>query len=366
MPFKSMNIPENIKETEMQDRPENTTREKMCKQLAGRIAAIENLHPQLTDAQNGRLSGQEEHITQRVALGIDEIDQALDPYHGKGIEFSGLHEIRSQTTLSFAAAAGFALVLGNHIERVRFQRSQDFRAFEAEQFNRTNPVLRPVEANSSLPLRPIFWIADRFCQIEAGDFYGPGLYPLGINPGRLIRVLPHNFEESIWTAGEISQANQIAFALMEVRGNPHKLDLAVTRRLLLRCQTSQVPFFILRQAGQAQSSAVSTRWLVEPALSQSSDEDLQQVTGSNNLIGMTTWNISLEKCRGGKTGDWTLEWNHHEQTFQIANPSKSNISSRYSPSQSVQQSTRRSTRQSAGQVIRYQALSGNITAKTGN
>jgi len=361
-----MNIAENIKETEMQDGSDNITREQVCKQLAGRIAAIENLRPQLTSAQDGHQSGQEQHIRQRVALGIDEIDWALDPDQGKGMAFSGLHEIRSQTSLSFAAAAGFALVLGNHIERVRFQRSQDFRAFEAEQFSQKNPASRPVEANSSLPLRPVFWIADRFCQMEAGDFYGPGLYPLGINPGRLIRVLPHNVEESIWAAGEISRAHQIAFALLEVRGNPHKLDLAVTRRLLLRCQTSAVPFFILRQAGQAQSSAVSTRWLVEPALSQNSDDGLQPVTGSNHLVGMTTWHISLEKCRGGKTGDWTLEWNHHEQTFQIANPSKTNHSGRYSRGQSVQSSSRRAAGQPAGQIIRYQALSGNRIAKTGN
>jgi protein ImuA len=181
-------------------------------------------------------------------------------------------------------------------------------------------------------LRPIFWIADRFCQLEAGDFYGPGLYPLGIDPGREVPVFTRDFGEAIWAAGEVSRTDKIGFALLEVRGNPHKLDLTVTRQLLLRCQENQAPFFILRQAGQAQTSAVLTRWLVEPALSQ----DLRHRFGQNlggqnpgrqnsergadnsNLVGMTTWNVSLEKCRGGKTGNWTLEWNHHEQAFKIA------------------------------------------------
>ena len=66
-------------------------------------------------------------------MGIKEIDEALDPYHGKGIEYAGLHEIRSQTTLSFAAAAGFALALGNHMERSRFQRVATFQTLEVAQ-----------------------------------------------------------------------------------------------------------------------------------------------------------------------------------------------------------------------------------------
>ncbi len=366
----------------MQDGLEKTGQKEVRRQLAGRIAAIENLQPRLQSGQqsgqqsglngvaDGGLSGQGSEIAQhagqraaqRVKLGIEEIDRALDPDHGRGIEYGGLHEIRSQTTLSFAAAAGFALVLGNHMERVRFQRSQGFKAFETGQPERGKT---PVEAGLSQPLRPVFWIAERFCKTESGDFYGPGLYPLGIDPGRLIRVLPRNFEEAIWAAGEISRAGRIAFALMEVRGNPHKLDLAVTRRLLLRCRTSHLPFFILRQAGLAQSSAVSTRWLVEPALSQHSSQDsgsdLVQTADRNRLMGMTAWNINLEKCRGGKTGDWTLEWNHHEQTLQIANRAKTDHSGKSRPHRYHQPA-----RRPAGQVIRHQALSGGFITAAGN
>jgi hypothetical protein len=288
--------------------------------------------------------------SERISLGVGEIDRALDPYEGKGIEYAGLHEIRSSTTLSFAAAAGFALVLGNHMER---QRSGREAGIGDGQF-------AEIEA-----LRPVFWIGDKFCQAEGGNFYGPGLYPLGIEPGRLIRVLPRNFDEALWAAGEISRTGKIGFGIFEVRGNPHKLDLAITRRLLLRCQTSQVPFFILRQAGSAEASAASTRWLIHPACSRNIDQETQDNSGQMDLMGITAWNVSLEKCRGGKTGNWRVEWNHHEQAFKIPDriPSKTTgkIIGEFSAQQSSQQSDQRS-----GQLGTGAALSGGVFAATGN
>ena len=250
-------------------------------QLARCIAAIEDHQPLLDEGKN-----------KRVSMGISEIDHALDPENGAGIEFAALHEIRSATTLSFAAAAGFALALGNHMERWR-----------------TRNLARLNDEHESA-LRPIFWIADKYCQSEAGEFYGPGLYPMGVEPSRLIRILPRDFDEAVWAAGEIASTAKIAFGLLEVRGNPRQLDLATTRRLKLRCRKFQTPFFILRQAGVEEASAAATRWLVEPALSQAAQHE--------NFVGMAAWKIKLEKCSGGKIGSWILEWNHHEQSFGIA------------------------------------------------
>ena len=255
-------------------------------QLAARIAAIEDHQPSLD-------GGEEE--SKRVSVGISEIDHALDPENGAGIEFAALHEIRSATTLSFAAAAGFALALGNHMERWRMCQSAR--------------LDNGCEHRQESALRPIFWVADKYCQSEAGEFYGPGLYPMGVEPSRLIRISPRDFDEAVWAAGEIASTAKIAFGLLEVRENPRQLDLATTRRLKLRCRKFQTPFFILRQAGTQEASAAATRWLVEPALSQAKQH--------KNFVGMAAWKIKLEKCSGGKTGNWILEWNHHEQSFGI-------------------------------------------------
>ena len=255
-------------------------------QLARCIAAIEDHRP-LLDGGEGK--------SKRVSMGIDAIDHALDPENGEGIEFAALHEIRSATTLSFAAAAGFALALGNHMERWRVRQSAR--------------LDNGCEHRQESALRPVFWIADKYCQSEAGEFYGPGLYPLGVEPSRLIRISPRDFDEAVWAAGEIASTSKIAFGLLEVRGNPRQLDLATTRRLKLRCRKFQTPFFILRQAGAEEASAAATRWLVEPALSDAAQHE--------NFVGMAAWKIKLEKCSGGKTGNWILEWNHHEQSFGI-------------------------------------------------
>ena len=284
--------------------------------------------------------------SERIALGVGEIDRALDPYGGKGIEYAGLHEIRSSTTLSFAAAAGFALVLGNHLER---QRSRRQAGIGDDQFAK-------IEA-----LRPVFWIGDKFCQAEGGNFYGPGLYPLGIEPGRLIRVLPRDFDEALWAAGEVSRTGKIGFGIFEVRGNPHKLDLGITRRLLLRCQTNRVPFFILRQAGSAEASAASTRWLIRPACSRNRDQKAEGNSRQMGLMGITAWNVSLEKCRGGKTGNWRVEWNHHEQAFKIPSETTRKINGKLSERQS-----NRHKAGGHGQSAIDAALSGNILAATGH
>ncbi len=135
----------------------------MRERLASRIAAIEKRQVVLGDGQK---SG-EPSAGGRVALGIEAIDRALDPYHGRGIEFAALHEIRSSTTLSFAAAAGFALVLGNHMERCRLGRAAHLQTCE-----------RVAGINENL--RPVFWIADDYCLREAGEFYWPGCLCIGL------------------------------------------------------------------------------------------------------------------------------------------------------------------------------------------
>lgn len=325
----------------MRDRLQKSDGCKVRQNLAEHIAKIEARQSQLDDGNTSSIK--------RVAFGIEEIDQVLDPHHGKGIEYAGLHEIRSATTLSFGAAAGFALVLANHMECERHRGAAHLQQDSVDK----------AKAGFSTALRPIFWVCDKFCRSEGGKFYGPGLYPFGIDPGRLIRVMPHSFEEAIWAAGEIARSGKTGLGLLEIHGNPHRLDLATTRRLLLRCQKSRTPFFILRQAGEAQTSAVSTRWLVEPALSFDHEH--------SRFIGKAAWKIYLEKCRGGKTGNWILEWNHHEQAFQIADKSYAKFSRYPKLHAGTPPGKERSTYFKHASRIQSRApISGNLIASSGN
>ena len=242
----------------------------MRKALAGQIAAIEaraqpgSFHGEkLETAEKKDLKTTTEKMANetvgplakrldaphRIQLGIEKIDQALDAQNAQGIVAAGLHEIYSPTTLSFSSALGFGLVLGNLLAR--------------QNQSANSASLIKVDKGNSVD-GPIFWIGDSFCLREGGGFYGPGLHALGIAPERIVHVRTGNLEEAIWAAGEVARSTKSAFGFLEVRGNPHKLDLATTRRLLLRCQRSYSSLFILRQAGEAQASAANTRWRVMP------------------------------------------------------------------------------------------------------
>ncbi|MEM7461318.1 MAG: hypothetical protein AAF362_01410 [Pseudomonadota bacterium] len=217
-----------------------------------------------------------------VSLGIAEIDAAL--CHDAGQSGSGtlavgaLHEVRAETALDLPASAGFALALGGLL------------------------------AGTS---GTIFWIAEKQARTEAGEFYGPGLAGLGIDPARLIRVFTKNSNETLWAAGEIAACPGTGFCLLELRGNPASAGLAFSRRLALRAQSANMPVLLLRQSGGEEASAAATRWRVSPAPS------IKQADEPARLVGAPAWHAALEKSRGGRPGAWTLEWKRDECLFAL-------------------------------------------------
>lgn len=226
-----------------------------------------------------------------IRFGIDEIDSALNsPALGSqnaqaglegmkhGLAVGALHEIRASTTLDLAASAGFALTLGSLLAG----------------FNGA-----------------IFWIAEKQARTEAGEFYGPGLAGLGIDPARLIRIFTNDNSETLWAAGEIAACPGTGFCLLELRGNPASAGLGFSRRLALRAQSANMPVLLLRQSGQEEASAAATRWQVSPAPS------IKQPNEPARFVGAPAWHAALEKSRGGRPGAWTLEWKRNERLFAL-------------------------------------------------
>ncbi len=97
-------------------------------------------------------------------------------------------------------------------------------------------------------------------------------------------------------------------------GEAGEVDLTAGRRLQLACETGLATGLVLRRqpfgvaaakapeegpVRSAPGSAAATRWLVGPAPSEPAPGELG--------LGAPRWRVRLERCRGGRTGDWILE-----------------------------------------------------------
>ncbi len=263
------------------------------------------------------------HVMHRVALGIDCIDAVFDPpshasphSHASlpgGIIANGLHEVRAETGLAAGAGAGFALALGLTLARGVAKGMIRQRGTDGH------------ELPSLSPLPPVFWIADRHTRQEYGGFYSPGLAAFGLSPENLIRIHPQSREESLWAAGEIAATpGAAAFCLIEIRRHPKEMDLTTTRRLLLRAQVSGTPVILLRQSGEEEASAALTRWHVRPAASQTCPDPTvphRLLPLPDQFIGPPSFDVQLEKCRGGNANSstrWIMEWNRDDQCLALA------------------------------------------------
>ena len=74
-----------------------------------------------------------------------------------------------------------------------------------------------------------------------------------------------NSPTALWIAEEAARLSALGGGLLEVDGNPDRLDLTATRRLHRRAQAAGRPVLLLRQSALAEPTAAPVRLLVAPA-----------------------------------------------------------------------------------------------------
>jgi protein ImuA len=138
----------------------------------------------------------------------------------------------------------------------------------------------------------VVWIGPR------DELFGPGLAELGLAPERLIVVRARPQKARLWALEEALRSPGLAAALAEV----DRLSLTQSRRLQLAAEAKGVTALLLRplQAGVTPSAAV-TRWRIAAAPSETTG-------GPRRASGVAHWQISLFRCRGGRTGSWRIAW----------------------------------------------------------
>jgi protein ImuA len=232
--------------------------------LRTRISGIEQLKP--VDAASW-------------TLGVPEIDAHLPP---GGLAPDAHHEIVAGAYPDMPAAMGFAASL----------------------------ALRRMFLDVSTA-RPLLWV--RLCHAthEWGNLYGHGLARLGVPRDRLLTVSLRKPQSLLWTVEEALKSGSLALVIADT--DRRAIDLTITRRLSLAAKAGSTPALLLFPYGLCGGTAARTRWSVRasPSSPPSFDADAP---------GHPSWLLALERCRGGRTGQWSVEWHHATHRFSLVAP----------------------------------------------
>jgi protein ImuA len=205
-----------------------------------------------------------------ITFGADAIDEAL----GGGLIREGLHEIYAGTVAHFGAATGFAASL----------------------------ALRAAGG------RPFLWAWQELLDREAGKLNASGLVELGFDPEQIILVRARDAEGVLRAGEQAARCTGLGAVLMELWGEPKKLDFTASRRLSLASAKYGVPILVLRVAASPAQSAATTRWSIQALPSRALEA---------NAPGFPVFELNLLRRRGGTAGHiWRVEWNRDRKCFE--------------------------------------------------
>jgi protein ImuA len=151
----------------------------------------------------------------------------------------------------------------------------------------------------------LFFVLPAYGFRDHGRLYGHGLRALGLDPERLILVETARRKDTLWAIEEALRSG----APVAVAGIVDKLDLKLSQRLHLAAVDCGLPLFVLRPAHDLESSAAATRWRVGTAAA---------ARDRFGLVIRPRWHVSLERCRNGRPGEWSVEYDHVAHRFSLA------------------------------------------------
>jgi protein ImuA len=138
--------------------------------------------------------------------------------------------------------------------------------------------------------------------LRRDDLWAPGLAGLGFPPERLIQVCARDEAEALSVMEDALATVGVAAVVGEVEA----ADLTAGRRLQLACEKQGATGFLIRRRPyggtakrEATGSAAATRWRIASAPS-------EPPAGEFGL-GDPRFSVTLERCRGGRTGAWLME-----------------------------------------------------------
>lgn len=242
--------------------------------LRRQIARLEGTLPERLAAPAA--AGSQEPL---LATGAHAFDDAL----GGGLSMAALTEILGVQSRDAGAVAGLVLALAGRL-------------------------LKKTGAAA-----PLLWVGTAEIFRESGYPYLPGLLDrFGIAAADLLIAEAPKLADALWIAEEATGLKALTAVLLEVPGNPARLDLTATRRLHRRAQAAGRPVFLLRHAGRAEPTAAPVRLIVAPAPASPRLLLGGSLPGS---IGPPGFEIRIDKSRTAPPRQFTLEWNADDHAF---------------------------------------------------
>src|SRR5262245_43056935 len=209
------------------------------------------------------------------STGARRLDDAL----GGGLPYAALTEIHGGEVRDAGAVAGFALALAGL-------------------------VLKSRKTGGGQNRFPVLWIGVAQAFAETGFPYAPGITALcGLSPDELLVSQAPKLVDALWIAEEAARLNELSAVILEVQGNPGRLDLTATRRLHRRAQMSGTPVFLLRQAGEAEPTAAPVRMTVSAAPAMPRNTLAGPLADS---IGDPAFSVTIGKSRAALPGEFIL------------------------------------------------------------
>jgi protein ImuA len=238
----------------------------LLRALEQRIAEIEERPVSLGDGSASEDAG--------WSLGPEAVDEALP---GGGLDRHGLHDVTAETPRLWPSAVGFGLALASR--------------------------LRQAGAEGA-----ILWCQSRRMAQDFGRLYGHGLAGFGLDPAGLLLVSAAKDKDVLWAMEEGLRARGLAAVIGETDG----ADFTASRRLALAATENRIPALLLRPPRNAgEASAAATRWRIGAAP--------MSVDPWNERMPLhPRWRVELLRCRGGRPGQWIVEWNHATHRFSLA------------------------------------------------
>jgi protein ImuA len=210
------------------------------------------------------------------SIGLAEIDRHLPQI---GLAADGVHEIAPAAYGDMPTALGFAAAVS----------------------------LRRLEGNPA-DERPLLWCRLSSGAREWGRLYGHGLEALGLARQRLLTVTLNQPAAILWTIEEALKSATLAGVIADVGPN---LDLTAVRRLMLAAERGRTPALLLFPAPPEGGTSARSRWIVAAHASRPPPFDDQ-------APGTPAWHLRLARCRGGRPGQWLVEWSHATHRFALA------------------------------------------------
>ena len=157
-------------------------------------------------------------------------------------------------------------------------------------------------AFAALMARPLARRGEAVWVLRRDDLWAPGLAGLGFPPERLIQVCARDEAETLM----VMEDALTTVGVSAVFGEVEEIDLTAGRRLQLACEKRGATAFVLRRRPyggrprrEPAGSAAATRWRIASAPSE---------PGPNEFgLGAPRWRAVLERCRGGRGGQWLFE-----------------------------------------------------------